>query len=332
MLVAEVGINHNGDMGLAIRSIEAASHAGADAVKFQNYRTEDFVSDRTLTHEYISQGKVVVEPQFDMFKRYELDRTQLRVLRDNCERLGVIFFSTPSSEDGIRDLIDVGTPVLKNGSDYLVHLPMIRAMARTGLPTILSTGMADREDIQDAVDAFRGAGGRDLVLLHCTSSYPTPAEHVNLRKMSTLRNTFECPVGLSDHTDGTVAAVGSIAMGACVIEKHFTVDKNLPGPDHRFSADPSEFRQLVESVRIMEKSLGSPELKPAGSEALGRRDYRLSCVSARGLMAGHHLAASDVAFRRPGTGLPPKELDSLIDRRLTGDVPAGHLFSHEDFC
>jgi len=331
LLVAEVGINHNGDMNLALRSIDAAADAGADAVKFQNYRTEDFVSDRTLTHEYISQGEKVVESQYDMFKRCELDTARLRQLREHCDRRGVTFFSTPTSESGIRDLVDVAAPLLKNGSDYLVHLPMIRAMARTGLPTVISTGMADREDIQDAVDAFRGAGGRDLILLHCTSSYPTPAEDVNLRKMLTLSELFACPVGLSDHTDGTVAAVGSIAMGACMIEKHFTLDKNLPGPDHCFSADPAEFQCLVESVRIMEKSLGSPELKPAGSEALGRRDYRLSCVSARGLMAGHHLAASDVAFRRPGTGLPPKELDHLIDRRLTRDVPAGHVFLREDF-
>jgi N-acetylneuraminate synthase/N,N'-diacetyllegionaminate synthase len=266
-----------------------------------------------------------------MFKRCELAPGQLRELREHCDRQNVLFFSTPTSESGIRDLLDVGVHWLKNGSDYLVHLPMIRAMARSGLPTVISTGMAEAGDVQDAVEAFRGAGGKDLILLHCTSTYPTPTEDVHLRKICTLAGEFDCPVGLSDHTDGTLAAVGSVALGACMIEKHFTLNKTLPGPDHRFSADPAEFRLLVDSVRTMERSLGSAELGPAASEALGRRDYRLSCVSARPLAAGHCLTAADIAFRRPGSGFPPKELDRLIARELLKDVPAGHVFSVEDF-
>ncbi len=303
-LAAEVGINHNGDLNLAHRCIDAAADAGADAVKFQNYHTEDFLSDRSLTHEYVSQGKTVVEPQYDMFKRCELAPARLRELREHCDRRGVIFFSTPMSEKGIGELIEVGSPLLKNGSDCLVHLPLIRAMARTGLPTVISTGMATLEDVKDAVEAFRQAGGRDLILLHCTSAYPTPPEDVHLRKIAALSAAFDCAVGLSDHTDGTVAAIGAVALGACMIEKHFTLDKRLPGPDHRFSADPREFRSLIESVRTMEKNMGSAELKPAASEELGRRDYRLSCVAARELPAGHRLAADDIAFRRPGFRLP----------------------------
>jgi N,N'-diacetyllegionaminate synthase len=331
-LGAEAGINHNGEMNLAHRLIDAAAEAGADAVKFQNYRTEDFISDRSLTHEYVSQGKTVVESQYDMFKRCELAPGDLLELREHCDRRGVIFFSTPTSESGIQDLINLGAPLLKNGSDYLVHLPLIRAMARSGLPTVISTGMADAGDIKDAVEAFRDAGGTELILLHCTSSYPTPPEDVHLRKIPALARRFECPVGLSDHTDGVVAAIGSVALEACMIEKHFTLDKNLPGPDHRFSADPAEFRELVRSVRTMEKSLGNPELRPAPSEALGRRDYRLSCVAARELSAGHCLTASDVAFRRPGVGFPPKAVDGLIKRKLVGNVPPGHVFRAEDFA
>jgi len=331
-MAAEVGINHNGDMSLAHRSIDAAADSGADAVKFQNYRTEDFLSDRTLTHEYISQGKTVVESQFDMFKRCELAPSQLRELREHCDRRDVIFFSTPTSEIGIQDLVNVGAPLLKNGSDFLVHLPMIRAMAQTGLPTVISTGMADASDVQDAVDAFRDAGGKDLILLHCTSSYPTPPADVHLRKILTLAQRFDCPVGLSDHTDGTVAAIGAVALGACMIEKHFTIDRNLPGPDHRFSSDPAEFRSLVDAIRTMEKSLGSSELQPAASESLGRRDYRLSCVSVRSLSAGSRLSAADVAFRRPGSGFPPRDLNRLISRVLAKDVPLGHVFAPEDFA
>ena len=332
LLAAEIGINHNGDMNLAHRSIDAAADSGADAVKFQNFRTEDFISDRSLTYEYISQGKTVLESQFDMFKRCEVPRDHLRQLREHCERRGVIFFSTPSSESGIQDLIEIGAPLLKNGSDYLVHLPLIRAMAKSSLPTVISTGMASSEDIEDAVNAFRDAGGKELILLHCTSSYPTPPEDVHLRKMVTLSRRFDCPVGLSDHTHGTVAAIGSIALGACMIEKHFTLDRSLPGPDHRFSSDPAEFRALSDAVRSMEKSMGSQELGPAESESFGRYNYRLSCVSSRALVAGHHLTASDIAFRRPGSGFPPKDLDRLITRRLTRNVPLGHVFLAEDFC
>lgn len=331
-LAAEVGINHNGEMSLAHRSIDSAADAGADAVKFQNYRTEDFISDRSLTYEYVSQGKTVVESQFDMFKRCELAPGHLLELREHCDQRGVIFFSTPTSEEGIRELIEVGAPLLKNGSDCLVHLPLIRAMAHAGLPTVISTGMATFDDVKDAVEAFRSAGGNDLILLHCTSSYPTPPEDVHLRKIAALAAAFDCPVGLSDHTDGTVAAIGAVVLGACMIEKHFTLDKNLPGPDHRFSADPAEFRMLVQSVRTVEESLGTSEIEPAASEQLGRRDFRLSCVAARELSAGHRLTASDVAFRRPGTGFPPKAVDGLIMRKLVGNVATGHVFTAEDFA
>jgi N,N'-diacetyllegionaminate synthase len=331
-LAAEIGINHNGEVNLAHRLIDAAAEAGADAVKFQNYHTEDFISDRSLTHEYMSQGKTVVESQYDMFKRCELAPGHLLELREHCDQRGVVFFSTPTSESGIRDLSNLGALLLKNGSDYLVHLPLIRAMALSGLPTVISTGMAEEGDIKDAVDTFREAGGTEMILLHCTSSYPTPPEDVHLRKIPTLARRFEYAVGLSDHTEGVVAAIGAVALGACMLEKHFTLDKSLPGPDHRFSADPAEFRELVQSVRIMEKSLGSPELRPAYSEAVGRRDYRLSCVAARELSAGHCLTASDVAFRRPGVGFPPKAVDGLIKRKLVGNVPLGHVFTSEDFA
>jgi N,N'-diacetyllegionaminate synthase len=232
-------------------------------------------------------------------------------LREHCDRRGVVFFSTPTSEKGVQDLIEVGVALLKNGSDYLGHLPLIRAMARTRVPTVISTGMATFADMNDAVEEFRSAGGKDLILLHCTSSYPTPAEDVHLRKIAALAAAFDCAAGLSDHTDGTVAAVGAVALGACMIEKHFTLDNNLPGPDHRFSADPREFRSLVDSVRTMEKSLGSADLKPAASEELGRCHYRLSCVAARELPAGHRLEDADIAFRRPGFGFAPKERGRL---------------------
>lgn len=330
LLTAEVGINHNGDMELAHKCIDAAADAGADAVKFQNYRTEDFLSDRSLTYEYVSQGKKVVESQWEMFKRCELRPEAFAALREHCDRRGVIFFSTPTGEAGVEELVRIGAPLLKNGSDYLVHLPLIRAMARTGLPTVLSTGMATAEEIEDAVRAYREAGGRDLVLLHCTSSYPTPVQDVNLRKIAELRRRFECLAGLSDHSEGVVAAIGAVALGACMIEKHFTLDKTFPGPDHRFSSDPAEFRLLTHSVRTLEAQLGTEKIGPTPSEAEGRMNYRLSCVAVRNLPAGHRLQMDDIAYRRPGTGIPPKNVERLVGRPLARAVAAGQSIRAED--
>lgn len=331
-IAAEIGINHNGDMNLAHRLIDLAAEAGADAVKFQNYRTEDFLSDRSLTYEYVSQGERVVESQYDMFKRYELSPEVLIELREHCDRRKLVFFSTPTSDEGVSELVRAGAALIKNGSDYLVNLPLIRSMARSGLPTVLSAGMATLAEIDDAVNAFRQAGGKDLILLHCTSLYPTPAEDVHLRKIPALAAAFGCPVGLSDHTFGVIAAAGSVALGACFIEKHFTLDKNLPGPDHRFSVDPAELKSLVEAVRIMEKNLGESAIGPTPAEMRGRREFRLSCVAVRDLPENHRLSEADIAFRRPSTGLPPQALEWIIGRRLGRTVQSGKVLEPGDFA
>jgi len=330
-LAAEIGINHNGDLGLAHDMIDAAADAGADGVKFQNYRTEDFLSDRILTFEYLNQGNRIVEPQYDLFKRCELQPGALRELKGHCDQRDVVFFSTPTSEEGVDDLVTIGAPVIKNGSDLLLHLPLIRVMARTGLPTILSTGMATLGDIDDAVRAFYQAGGVELVLLHCTSAYPTPDDDVHLRKIPALAAAFSCLVGFSDHTDGIVAAIGSRLLGACFIEKHFTLDNSLPGPDQRLSANPFEYQTLVESIRRLDRNLGSSAIGPAASEREGRENFRISCVAARDLDPGTVLTIADIAFRRPGNGLPPAAVDHLVSRRLARAVTKGALLSAEDF-
>jgi N,N'-diacetyllegionaminate synthase len=330
-IVAEIGMNHNGDMKLARRMIDAAAAAGADAVKFQNYRTEDFILDRSLTYEYKSQGRRIKESQFEMFKRCELSTSQLRQLCAHCRKRGVLFFSTPTSENGVAELVRLGSPLLKNGSDYLVHLPLIRAMGKSGLPTVLSTGMATLAEIKEAVRAFRKAGGEKLILLHCTSSYPTPVADVHLRKIPALAAAFGCPTGLSDHTDGIAAAIGAVTLGACFIEKHFTLDKNLPGPDHRFSADPAEFRKLTQAVRFIERALGTAAIGPTPSEMAGRKNFRLSCVAAGNLPSNHVLTLKDVAFCRPATGLPPGSVEWLVGRRLKKKVASGKPLERSDF-
>jgi N,N'-diacetyllegionaminate synthase len=329
-IAAEIGINHNGDLALAHAMIQAAARAGADGVKFQNYRTTDFIADRTLRYQYEWNGARVEVSQYDMFKRCELDRAALVQLAVWCDDAGVVFFSTPTSDETLDDLVHAGSPLIKNGSDYLTNVALIAAMARTGLPTVLSTGMATPDEIDDAVGAFREAGGRELVLTHCTSAYPTPDDEVNLARIPALAARYGCAVGFSDHTWGTSAAMGAVALGAVFVEKHFTIDKALPGPDQAFSSDEDELRELVAGIRRFERQRGSATIGPTASEAAGRIQFRLSCVAAHDLPAGHQLGARDIAFRRPGDGLPPKAVDRLVGRRLQRAVVLGERITGND--
>ncbi len=330
-LAAEIGINHNGNIDLAKKTIEAAKESGADAVKFQNYRTEDFISDRTVAFRYVSQGQTVTEPQYEMFKRYELNREQLTELKQYCDRQNIVFHSTPTSESGVQDLVKLGVTILKNGSDCLNHLSLIRAMGKTMLPTVISTGMGTLEEIEEAVRTFHETGNDQLILLHCVTSYPTPPKDVHLRKIPTLATIFHCPVGFSDHTDGIIASVGAVAMGACWVEKHFTLDKNLPGPDHRFSADPAEFTAMVKAVRELEYCLGDSRVGPTEAELKSRRMFRLSCVAAHDLQIGHILSDQDIALQRPGKGFAPNQKQTLIGKKLNRAVEAGHALQLSDF-
>jgi N-acetylneuraminate synthase/N,N'-diacetyllegionaminate synthase len=329
-IVAEIGINHNGDFDLATRTIEAAARAGADAVKFQNYHTEDFLADRSLTYTYKSQGREVTESQWDMFARCEPKADWLPRLKRFCDDREIVFFSTPMSEAGVRDLVKAGVLLLKNGSDCLTHLPLLECMGRTGIPTIVSTGMADQQDIDDAVAAVR-KGSSPLILLHCTSAYPTPLQDVNLRRMTSLRERYALPVGFSDHTEGWHAAIQAVTLGACMIEKHFTLDHNLPGPDHWFSSTPAEFAELVLQVRAGEQRLGRADILPAGAEKAGRQEYRLSAAPVVDLNAGTILAANLIRFQRPGTGILARDLEKYVGRRLLHPVSKGTPLQPADF-
>ena len=328
-VAAEAGINHNGDLNLAHQLIEAAADAGADAVKFQNYRTEDFLSDQSLSYQYISRGQTVTESQWEMFQRCELSFSALKELGAHCREKGLVFFSTPTSSQGVREALEAGASLLKNGSDFLGHLDLIAEMARADVPTVLSTGLATLAEMDEAVRAFEAAGGRDLVLLVCTSSYPTPPAQVHLRRIQAMRAAFERPIGFSDHSEGFVAAVGATALGACFIEKHFTLDRNLPGPDHRFSSDPAEMKLLVDAVRAIQTNLGDSHLGLAPEEAENRVGFRLSCVAAHNLEAGQILRREDIVFRRPGDGLPPALAPQLVGRSVPQPAKQGELLTWE---
>lgn len=330
-IAAEIGINHNGDMALARETIAAAAESGADGVKFQNYHVDDFLSDRTLTYTYINSGKQITESQYDMFKRCQLDAEQLLQLKECCDSHGLIFFSTPTSQSTIDSLMRIRTRLLKNGSDFLTNSDVVSAMARSEVPTVLSVGMATLADVEQAVNNFRAAGGTKLILLHCTSSYPTPPSDINLRRIPMLAAAFGCPVGFSDHSEGVAAAVGSVVLGACFVEKHFTLDRHLPGPDHWFSSDPHELKALVANVRTVEQALGTSAICTVDSESKARQEFRLSCVAKRDMEAGETLTEDVIVFRRPGTGIPPKERNNLVGMKLTRKIVAGQVFQWECF-
>lgn len=330
-IIAEIGLNHNGEFDLARRSVEAAAKAGCDAVKFQNFRTEDFIRDRAQTFTYKSQGKEVTESFYELCKRNEFKPEWMGELSELAKKLGMEFLSTPTSEEGIRDLKNAGCSYVKNGSDYLTHLPLLRMMAESGMAVIVSTGMADDRDIDAALGALKPALPDRVTLLHCTSNYPTTPENTNLRRMTALRERYGLPVGFSDHTEGWQAAVQAVTLGATMIEKHFTLDRDLPGPDHWFSATPNEMAELVNEVRRAESCLGDAAIKPAKGEMATRNEYRIGLVAAKDLAAGDSLTEDMVAFRKPAHGLLPRDLPNYLGRRLAGPVVKEQTLCQEDF-
>ena len=313
-IIAEVGLNHNGNYDLAQKSVIAASKAGADAVKFQNFLTEDFLSDRSILHTYKNDGKEITEPLFDICKRSEFKVEWFPSLIKLCDELGIVFLSTPTSKSGVDDLITHGVKYIKNGSDYLSHISLLKYMASTDATIIISTGMAYQGEIDDAVNAVLSIqpNKSKLVILHCTSSYPTSPENVNLNKIKTLQDRYQVSIGFSDHTEGWESAVQAVTLGAKVIEKHFTLDKNLPGPDHGFSSDFEEFQELVSQIRLAERRMGISKLEPAISEIQVLEKWRLGLVWNKDILAGSNITTKDVAIKKPATGLRPKDLDFVI--------------------
>ena len=333
LIIAEVGLNHNGNYELARESVIAAAKAGADAVKFQNFLTEDFLSDKSILHTYKDGNKEITEPLFDICKRSEFKVEWLPALIKLCDELGVVFLSTPTSENGVDDLISHGVKYIKNGSDYLSHIPLLKYMASTDATIIISTGMAYQEEIDDAVNAILSVqpNKSKLVILHCTSSYPTSPENVNLKKIQTLQDRYQVSIGFSDHTEGWEAAVQAVTLGATVVEKHFTLDKNLPGPDHWFSSDYEEFKELVQQIRLAESRMGMSALEPANSEIQVRDQWRLGLVWDKNIIVGSNITTKDIVIRKPATGLRPKELDFVIGCKAVRNCKKGEPVLKTDY-
>lgn len=313
LVVAEIGINHNGDLDMAKQMVRVAAECGADAVKLQSFRAEEFCA-QGVEYEYISEGKAVRESMIEMFRRYEMPYAALAELKQCAQEAGILFFSTPADREALKALTALGVPGIKVGSDDLTNLPLLHDFASVGLPMIISSGMAHLGEVEEAVETIRAAGNSDLIVLHCISLYPTPMADVHLRRMETLRQAFDVPIGFSDHTAGATAAIGAAALGACFIEKHFTLDVSLPGPDHRFSADPRTLRALVEGVRDVEAALGRSVFTLGAEEEAMRRDCRRSIVARVPIAPGTKLTPELLTLKRPGTGIPPRDWNTVVGR------------------
>ena len=329
-VVAEIGVNHNGELSLAKKTIDAAVEAGADAVKFQTFRAEEFMADHEMTYEYESGGERVSESMYEMFKRLELPKSWHEELQAHAHAKGLEFLSSAADPASVDLLIALGTPALKIASEDLINLPLLEYVAERHVPVILSTGMANQTEIDQAVAILREGGCTDLLLLHCISLYPTPDEEANLLRMTSLRDRYGTLVGFSDHTLGCEAAIGAVALGAVLIEKHFTLDRALPGPDHALSSDPTELTELVASVRKVAKQLGSPDLVPSPGEQTARQQFRRSVVAAVDIPKGAIITQEMLCLKRPGTGIPPRELQNIVGTRTHRTFAADEQLRWED--
>lgn len=328
-VIAEAGVNHNGDMALARQLIDAAAAAGAHAVKFQTFSAEALVTASAPKADYQERILGKSDSQFAMLKQLELDREHHFTLRAYAEERGLIFLSTPFDEGSVDLLVELDVPAFKVSSGDLTNTPLLEKMARTGRPLIVSTGMATLEEVEAAVQAIQAAGAPPLILLQCVSRYPAEPGTANLRAMATMEKRFGVPVGYSDHTLGIEVPLAAVALGACVLEKHLTLDCTLPGPDHQASLDPDGFAALVRGVQAVESSLGDGCKKPAPDEALTAAAARKSVVSACDIAAGEELTDAALAIKRPGHGFPPAQRRSLIGRKTRVAIPAGTVLTPE---
>jgi sialic acid synthase SpsE len=327
-IVAEIGGNFT-TFSEAKALVDAAASCGVDAIKLQTYRA-DTVASRVAVFDMENTG---IASQFELFRKYEIDAQLHDEVFNHVKSKGLDWFSTPSHPTDVDLLEKYGVGAHKIGSDDATNLPFLRYVAKTHKPIILSTGMCTLEEVREAVDAIVAEGNEKIVILHAVTSYPTHPENVNLRAMQTLMREFpQFDVGYSDHTLTPVAALCAVAMGARMIERHFTTDKNADGPDHRLSSDPAEMTWLVDAIRSFEVMRGTGMKGPAASEATTRLNNRKSIVLQRAVPAGHRLAADDLAIKRPGTGIAPKFVDRVIGRTVTAAMGADDVLHWEDLA
>ena len=328
-IIAEAGVNHNGDVSAALRLVDAAAEAGADYVKFQTFDPDLLAAPDADKAAYQVQTTGGGESQRDMLKKLVLSMEDHRRLKTHCSERGIEFLSTPFDNASADMLLELDVPAIKISSGDLTNLPLLRHVASTAKPMIVSTGMATIAEIEEAMTAMRDAGAEDITLLHCVTDYPADPSDANLRAIETLANRFGVPAGYSDHTPGITVAVAAAALGAVVVEKHITLDRTLPGPDQQASLEPEEFAALVAGIRTVERALGTGEKIPSARERSNIPAARRSLVSARGIAKDAVITAEDLTVMRPGTGMPPAALDAVVGRKTNRAIAPGTVLTED---
>ncbi len=335
-IIAEAGANHNGRLEMAKRLVDAAASAGVDAVKFQTFKAEDVATSGAETVSYMGERK----SQLEVIKKYELKPEDFEKVKEYCDEKGIMFLTTLHSGGSLVEWADKLVPAFKIGSGDLTNKPFLEEVAAKGKPVLLATGMSTMDEVKKALEAIYKAGNRKVVALHCTTAYPCPLEEVNLNAMKTMRNELGCLVGYSDHTLGLEVPPVAVSLGAVVLEKHFTLGRNLPGPDHKASLEPKELCAMVESIRNpknvavdkgLEKTiLGSSEKKPTKSELEMIKQVRKSIVAARAIPKGTKIARNMLSVKRPGTGISPMQMESILGKKAERDFKGDELIKFKD--
>ena len=324
-IIAEAGDNHNGSFDLALKLVDVAVESGADCVKFQTFVTEEVVSKKAEKADYQKQSTGANESQYEMVKKLELSFGQFRKLDSYCKKKGIMFLSTAFDLKSTEFLNTLDMPFWKIPSGEITNLPYLMKIAQTNKNVVLSTGMATVDEIRDAVDVLTNNGAGKITLLHCNTEYPTPMRDVNLKAMNSLHKLFNLDVGYSDHTLGIEVPVAAVALGAKVIEKHFTLDRNMEGPDHQASLEPHELKNMVESIRNIEEALGSNIKKPSQSEIKNINIARKSIVARRNILKGEVFTEENLAVKRPGNGISPMKWFDILGKISTKDFEEDEL-------
>jgi N,N'-diacetyllegionaminate synthase len=328
-VIAEIGINHDGSVGQAEKLIDAAADCGADAVKFQSFRADHLLIPSRDRYAQQTEG---AESAYQLLRRCELSWEDQEKLKKHADRRGLLFLSTPFDEGSADFLDSIGVPAFKIASSDITHVPLLRHVASKGKPILLSTGMSFLSEVADAIYNLRSAGAKEILLMHCVSAYPASPKHMNLRAMQTMQSYFELPVGLSDHSEGILLPLVSIALGAVLIEKHFTLNKNAPGPDHQSSMDPSDLKELIKNLRDVEASLGDGRKRPSDAEEESRILGRRSIVAAVDIRAHEALAPWMLTYKRPGSGLEPRYWEKVIGMVSRRNIGKDTILQWEDLA
>lgn len=325
-IIAEAGVNHNGDIKLAHKLIDAAAEADADAVKFQSFVTEDLVTSEAQKAKYQVETTGQNGRQFAMLKSLELTGGQQKELKTHCDDIGVLYLCTPYEAKSADLLEGIGVAAYKIASTDITNISFLRYIAKKGIPVILSTGMSSLGEVEESVNELKlyGLDG-NIIILQCTSEYPALINEINLRAMKTMELAFGCPVGFSDHTSGIGASPWAVAIGACVVEKHFTLDRNMTGPDHRSSIEPGELAALVRTIRDVEAALGDGIKRPMPSELPNKPQMQKSLVATRSIAVGETINETDLTCKRPGNGLPPKWFDRVVGKKAAKVIQKGKM-------